>query len=739
MATHPELDSEQQHFDRSLARLKELRLRAAATISNAFGHAKVGTHQALFERDVFVANAQRRLDQLLEGTEAIVFGRIDGTDDETNYIGRLGISDSDQNVLVVDWRTPVAEPFYRATGLHPMGLKRRRHYLTQGNKIKDIEDELFGTKSHATDDPGEGLGVPGSAALLSALRRSRTGRMRDIVATVQREQDEIIRAPLDGAIVVNGGPGTGKTAVALHRAAYLLYTHAFPLERQRVLVVGPSRPFLSYISHVLPSLGENGVDMASIGVLCRPVRPTLTDSFDQARLKGDPRMQRLIARAVKLRQRPLKKTASIPMGAGFLHITPEESAQIVGSISRKRGTHNKKRDLLERKLLERLTRRYLNNTLSTTPIEEREVTRAIRGTGEFRLALSRMWPLLTPEQFLSDLWAIPGLVRAAGDGLLSPQECDLLFRPRKVDDPRAASASWSPADLALLDEALDHLGQTKGSQSRLDPAADPELGYRTYGHIVIDETQDLSPMQLRAVARRSLNGSMTIAGDLAQATGAWPVSSWEDITVHLGIKRGYALSQLSTNYRTPREIMVAAGLVLQASGSAGSLPESVREEGRLPRAIRATQDSLSTMALSQASGLISQARGSGADLLRPDGDLSSADFEFDPGLVAIICSPTIVSTILSHAVELGITVGDVAADGISEQISVVTASQSKGLEFDHVIVVEPAEVVRTSSNGLNALFVAMTRATQSLTMLHSLPLPEPIAQSPELIDYQTQI
>ncbi|HLH47402.1 MAG TPA: AAA family ATPase, partial [Acidimicrobiales bacterium] len=435
---HPDVPAEQAHVDHAYARLDAMRAAAAGMLRDAFGE-RGGTFQALTERDIRVRNSLGRLEQLQIGDEALVFGRIDrrpegdGAGEEAFHIGRLAISDEDQEPLVVDWRAPVAEPFYRATGAHPMDLRRRRHFLTEGRRILDLEDELFGVEGQ---DDGVGLGLSGTQVLLSALQRSRTGRMRDIVATVQREQDEIIRGALGGVLVVQGGPGTGKTAVALHRAAYLLYTHRFPLERQGVLVVGPNPTFLRYIEHVLPSLGEAGVELSTVTGLHGPVRTTAGEDGDAVRLKGDARMARLLARAVGDRQRPLRRSVSIPYGRVFLRLTPAVTEHIVTVARRRPGTHNARRRLVEnllwRNLLEQAEQRAPAPERpevegeSAAPPEEpltaEELGRTLRHLPEVADALDRMWPVLTPEAFLHDLFGAPPLLDLAGRGLLAPDE-----------------------------------------------------------------------------------------------------------------------------------------------------------------------------------------------------------------------------------------------------------------------------------------------------------------------------
>jgi DNA helicase IV len=388
---HPELATEQAHVDHAYEQLEAMRANALAMLRAAFGE-RGGTFQAITERDIRVRTSLNRLEQLQLGRESLVFGRIDRADPtgpgepggpgergtEAFHIGRLAVADDHQEPLVVDWRAPVAEPFYRATGAQPMGLTRRRHFLTDGRRVLDLEDELFGdgalggdgrSGDEAFGGRGLGAGLSGSGALLSALERSRTGRMRDIVATVQREQDEIIRSPLSGVLVVQGGPGTGKTAVALHRAAYLLYTYRFPLESQGVLVVGPNPLFLRYIEHVLPSLGETGVEMSTVGRLYGPSVATGVDDRPTAALKGDPRMARFLARAVASRERPLRRPVEVPFGAVVLVITPAASSEIVHAARRRAGTHNSRR-----RVAEQLLWRYLHARLleaRARPVPER--------------------------------------------------------------------------------------------------------------------------------------------------------------------------------------------------------------------------------------------------------------------------------------------------------------------------------------------------------------------------------
>ncbi len=716
---HPDVAAEQAHVDHSYDRLEQMRTTAAAMLRDAFGE-RGGTFQALTERDIRVRNSLGRLEQLQIGGESLVFGRIDRRRAEGDgpgeafHIGRLAISDEDQEPLVVDWRAPVAEPFYRATGAHSMGLLRRRHFLTDGRRVLDLEDELFGVEGH---DDGVGLGLSGSQVLLAALQRSRTGRMRDIVATVQREQDEIIRAPLGGILVVQGGPGTGKTAVALHRAAYLLYTHRFPLERQGVLVVGPNPTFLRYIEHVLPSLGESGVELSTVSGLFGAAGPPVVDDPEVARLKGDPRMARLIARAVADRERPLRRTVQIPYGRTFLRLTPGASETIVSAARRRAGTHNARRRLVETLLWRHLLRQLElpaggpggggpgvelpGGPASSEPMTAPELGRALRRLPEVSEALERMWPLLTPQALLHDLFGAPALIDLAGRACLSGREQVLLHRPRAAS---LQDARWSDHDIPLLDEAAFLLGPLRRRPGHGD-------GPRTYGHVVVDEAQDLSPMQLRMLGRRSVSGSMTVVGDIAQATGGWAPATWSQVVEHLPARRGLRLVELTVNYRTPAEIMDVAGRILERAAPGMRPPEAVRTAGEAPQAVRVRGDG----PFPSAGVPESAARRVAAEA----GHLATRG-----GTVGVIVPSSLLRPVAARLAAAGIDFGQANARALDLPVTVLTVSDAKGLEFDAVVVVEPNRMVAEAPQGLRALYVAVTRATQRLVVIHAEGLPE---------------
>jgi DNA helicase IV len=689
VAAHPELTAEQAYIDEAYERLAAMRESVAERLVAALRENR-GTPQAIHEREIVVQSALQRLDQLDIGDESLAFGRIDEADtdnehqDEHYYIGRLAISAADQEPLVVDWRAPIAEPFYRATPREPMGLRRRRHFLAEGRQIQGIEDEVFSFGEGEGDD---GDGIAGSGALLAALERSRSGRMRDIVATVQREQDEVIRAPLHGVLVVQGGPGTGKTAVALHRAAYLLYTHRFPLERQGVLVVGPNPLFLRYIDHVLPSLGETGVVLASITGVAGGPSVRGVDAADAARVKGDARMSAVIARAVRDRQRPLRDDAVIPFGARLLRIRATDSASIVSTVKKRPGTHNARRRQLETLVVRRLIAQLGDSAVA----DQDDLAEQLRGAPGLVDALDRMWPSLTAEELLHDLYGAPALIRSAGDGVLSDYEQRALRRSRSS---RFEDIPWTAADVALLDEVRVVLGPRK---RRGDD------GIRGFGHIVVDEAQDLSPMQLRVLARRSLSGSMTVVGDIAQATGHWAPTSWDAVLEHLPTGReGGRVTELSVNYRTPAEVMRLAARVLEVATPGMTPPRPVRETGVEPVIVQVPASDLAYEVARAARRLHE---------------------EFSNGTVAIVCPPAMATDLGRDLRAAEVPFGEPATHGLDAPITLVPVDVVKGLEFDGVVVVEPARIVADSPQGLRALFVALTRPTQRLTVVHSEPLP----------------
>ena len=704
---HPDLEAEQAYVDHAYACLERSRLDAwkLRELSEA---GLGGTFQARYERDVFDEALVNRLVQLDLGDAALVFGRIDRHAEgpeaiETFHIGRLAVADEHREPVVVDWRAPVAEPFYRATGREPMGLARRRHFVVQGRRLDGLEDELFG-EGHLGIGHDDGLdliaqgvvqqastGLRGYSTLLAAIERGRTGQLGDIVATIQAEQDEIIRSSPHGVLIVQGGPGTGKTVVALHRAAYLLYTHRFPLEDQGVLVIGPNRVFLRYIERVLPSLGEAGVEQVTLSDLVPGVDRGGRDDAVTARVKGDARMAEVVAKAVRDRQRPLRDDLVLPFRTGYVRLRASETQHIVRAARRRYRRHNAARRYVEGEVYSSLAATWRDGSIDPAEIRE-----AVRQSIDVRMALERMWPVLTPAQLLHDLFGSKALLRLACEGLLSEGEWQRLQRPRSAD---VDQVMWTDDDLPLLDEARALLGPKPGKGGKIDEADE----IRTYGHLVIDEVQDLTPMQLRMAGRRSLNGAMTLVGDLAQATGALAPRSWDDVLAHLPEHRASRVIGLSVGYRIPEQIMRLADRVMHAAAPGLRAPTAVRAGEAPPDIMETTPRDLTVVVAEMTQRLAS---------------------ELESGNVAVVCPDDLVESISAALTEAGIDHGRATRTALDTGITVVPVGLVKGLELDGVVVVEPARIVRGEAQGLRALYVALTRATRRLVVVHAEPLPE---------------
>ncbi len=745
---HPELEAEQAYIDFAYECLLAARERASS-LQTMVEVGQGGTEQARFEREVIYDSIAQRLGQLELGDATLCFGRIDtepeasspervsppeggtvagnghrvghpapqanghravsadagtpttnGTKSsgdgvrppdapgggEAFYIGRVAVSDANQEVVVVDWRAPVAEPFYRATGRAPMGLARRRHFATRGSRLLGIEDELFGDRALGL---GRDDGITGHGALIAALETARSGRLGDIVATIQGEQDEIIRAPMPGVLVVQGGPGTGKTVVALHRAAYLLYTHRFPLEDQGVLVVGPNRLFLGYIEQVLPSLGEAGVALAVLADLVDTVGVRGRDEAQTARVKGDARMVKVLAKAVRDRKRPLRRDLTVGYGLTRLRVTVPQSERIVANARRRARHHNGGRRFVEQALYDTLA------DSGRTPLDPTEVRSRLQRTPEVREALERMWPVLTPAQLLHDLFGSRALLELAGRRHLTGDEVASLVRPRaeSVED-----VVWTVDDVPLLDEARSLLGATP--RARRHGESDE---VRTYGHIIVDEAQDLSPMQLRMLTRRSLNGSMTVVGDIAQSTGAWAHASWDEILDLLPARRPARRAELTVGYRIPGPNMDLAARVLADAAPEITPPQSVRHDGRPPRLV----------AVGPEEDLAGRAAKLTADELASVGT----------GNLGVVCPGSLLDDLSRALSAAGVDHGVAPSQGLSQQVTIVPVGMVKGLELDATVVVEPTLVLDEEPQGMRSLYVALTRATKLLSVVHSRPLP----------------
>ncbi len=698
MVPHPDLESEQAYIDFAYECLEASkqdawRLRALTEVGRG------GTHQARWEADTFEGVISNRLTQLDLRDSALVFGRIDRvvdaadrvasatSDHESFHIGRLAISDKNREPVVVDWRAPVAEPFYRATGRQTMGLARRRHFSVAGPKLIGIEDELFG-EGHLGIGQDDGLVLQGYSTLLAALEKGRTGQLGDIVATIQGEQDEIIRSPQAGVLVVQGGPGTGKTVVALHRAAYLLYTHRFPLEDQGVLMIGPNRLFLKYISQVLPSLGEAGVDQVVLSDLVSDAKFSGDDNAQVSKIKGDVRMSKVLSKAVRDRERPLREPLIIPWGTSSLRLTPQVSEQIIQSARRRFRRHNAARRFVEQEV-------YAALAASSRVVEVTtdEVRARVHLLDDVRLTFERMWPMMTPAQLVHDLFGSTALIKLAASRWLSDDECRALARPR---DESLSAVRWTTADAALLDETRALLGPRPDKHGKI--RTEDEI--RTFGHIVVDEVQDLTPMQLRMCERRSLNGSMTVVGDIAQATGPFAANSWDEMLSHLPDRKDPRIVELTVGYRIPDSSMQLAAKVLATAAPQLKAPISVRA-GDFDPWIVSVDDVVA--ALPQ---IVNELAAS-----LPNGSL------------AVVTPDSLAESVALGLEAAGLDVGRAAHQGLTSTVTVVPVSLVKGLELDGVVVVEPARIVREQTQGMRALYVSLTRATQRLCIVHAELLP----------------
>ncbi|WP_214414643.1 HelD family protein [Sphaerisporangium fuscum] len=741
-----ELAKEQQYVGRLYERLDLLRARTQKQLDGVLAQGGGGTHQNRSERDSFAAMYSERLARLWAVENGLCFGRLDLAGEKPLYIGRLGLSDDDQARLLIDWRAPVAQPFYRATPAAPMGVTRRRHLQTRGRRVIGVDDDLLDLDRLTEDDRAT---LNGEAALLAALDEKRTGRMRDIVATIQAEQDRVIRSDLNGILVVQGGPGTGKTVVALHRAAYLLYTHRERLARRGVLIVGPNLTFLRYIEQVLPSLGETDVLLSTVSELYPGVTAKARESAAAAEIKGSLRMAEVIARALRDRQRVPRKPIDIDLGRYKLRLDQRTCEAAKNRAVRSRRPHNEARSVFVRHILNALAKQAAK-ALGRGMLDEGDLAdlrEDLRTEPAVKSALNRLWPYLTPQQLLIGLFGSHERMSYAG---LGPAEREVLHR----EPPRGGGDHWTEADVPLLDEAAELLGdidpavlRAAALQAEEELAAarraeqaerDFELTYarevleltgmseimdaerfaarhrddeihlttaeraaadRTwaYGHIIVDEAQELSPMAWRMLMRRSPNRSMTIVGDIAQTGSAAGASSWAQVLGPYADGR-WREETLTVNYRTPVELMAVAADVLKLVGPGLRAPDSVRETGERPWSRRV---------------------GGAAEL----GDVVRGEIVEGGRLVVIVPA--------SRAAELGEAVtssvpGAVAgpgADALEAPVAVLTVADAKGLEFDAVIVVEPGEILGESRRGPSDLYVALTRATRTLGVVHTAALP----------------
>ena len=660
----PELIAEQAHLDQAHGALAAMRRRAEALLGDvrSAGNPDPDYEVALVHRVAVLAESPRPL----------LFGRIDGEGERSWHIGRRHVEDRAGDPVVVDWRAPVSVPFYRAGATDSYGLTRRRQVMVDRGRVIAVADDLFGAGS---GDPTS-TRLRGGDALLAELERARSGEMLDIVATIQAEQDEIIRAPLDLLIAVQGGPGTGKTAVGLHRAAFLLYNHP-SLARAGVLVIGPSRAFLRYISQVLPSLGEEAVIQTTISDLVPRARMAGEEPDDVRRLKGDPRMAEVLAAALRLRRRQVGDDVILAARFASCVVPADELNRLADSIAASPVPYRSGRVALRARIISLVRQRLRASGRfeANEPWLEREVS----ASEAFRALLDHLWPSVTPTALVRDLLTGEAKLAAAAEGVLTAPERAMLLRPRGG----RARSGWTVDDLPLLDEA-DALVSGRS---------------RAYGHIVVDEAQDLSPMQFRMLARRAPSGSLTVLGDLAQATGAWSYESWDQILVHLPAVAGARRDELTLGYRAPGQVLELASKLLPVAAPTVRPTRSIRPGRSSPRISKVDPDHLFAESLAEAGRL--------------------ADEEL---LVGLVVAPAHLAGMAAaaHGRE---DVGMLDRDGIGKPITLVAAPAVKGLEFDAVVVVEPAGIAGADVRGLRLLYIALTRPIRHLSIVHAEPLP----------------
>jgi DNA helicase IV len=650
---HPELAEEQAYVDHAYACLDRMR----ATLE------RTGDSMATeFAAVAMEAWAKRRVRTFQDAERGLCFGRLSlDAGPRPLYVGRRWVHDDEQDVLVVNWQAPAARPFYTATPQDPQRVTQRRRYRTDGRRIVDISDESL-----------DGTAVDGAAVsdfLLEELERRREGRMRDIVATIQSDQYRLITAEPEGALVVQGGPGTGKTAVGLHRASWLLYTHR--KELRRVLVVGPNPTFMDYVSHVLPALGEDAVEQRAVSELLDGVEVGREDAPDVARLKADVRLAEVVQRAVELAVRPKPKELVLFVDGHFVSVRERQVRELLDEALGSGASLSLARERFRMAVLRRFYERYgeLLDDLAFRSFDE--IERALQGKGFLARYLDGVLLLPKPDKLVARLLTSPAALDAAADGILDGPEQKLLLRDRPG---RAADLRWSVHDLPLLDVA------------RTLVEGEP----RAFGHVIVDEAQDLSPMQLLAVSRRALDGSLTILGDVAQATGPVVYHRWQELEPYLPQEIAVTIEELRHAYRVPGEIMEFALPLLDAIAPEVERPLSYRQGGAPPRLVPAAEGELLAAALREAAEL--------------------------DGLLAVIAPRSFALVAAS-----GETFDESA-------LPVLTPREAKGLEFDHVVVVEPASIVEEGGDaGLRELYVALTRPTKTLTIVHSRPLPTALA------------
>jgi DNA helicase IV len=737
-----ELFQEQQSVSKLYQRLDALRAQTDERLREVHGRGGRGTMQALVERDAAERQSSSRLSQLSAAEYGLCFGRLDLRDGGRLHIGRLSLVGDEQDLVLVDWRAPAAEGFYRATPVSPGNVLRRRQIRSKNRTVIGIDDEVF--DAELLSDGERGL-LDEESALFASLTAERTGRMRDIVATIQVEQDRIVRADLPGILVVQGGPGTGKTVVALHRAAYLLYTHRDRLAKRGVLIIGPNPTFMRYIDEVLPALGENDVLLSSIGQLYPGLDAAGPQTPEATLLKGDLGMVDVLAAAVRARQQVPDAAVDVTVNRDTMR---EEVVRLdVDTFEQARDRaweahepHNQAREIFIEVIIDALSRKVGKMGVwrfGTTGVTD--LGGELRSDPDVAAMIDSLWPGLLPRQFLAELFASEARLAAAAPQLSPAQRRALLRNPTDQSD-----LSWSPADVPLLDEVAELLGPLQSVQRILGEQAaiedlDNELTYAqetlqelgietvnaaqllrqhegdalyesvaeragadrtwTFGHVIVDEAQELSPMVWRMLMRRCPGRSMTVVGDIAQTGSVAGTRSWAEVFDPYA-KGRWRQEHLSLNYRTPAQIMAVAADVLREIDDTLIAPAAVRAGDTLPWSLRVDDGELRDVLVERVENELSQG-----------------------GRLAVITASARIDELGDSLARFHASTFAGDPDALEARVLVLSVEQSKGLEFDSVLIVAPQEILDESGNGARDLYVAVTRATQRLGILHLGPLP----------------
>lgn len=744
-----QLHEEQQAVSRAYDRLDALRAQVRARLDTVRAAGSHGSPTQRTERDSFATMYEDRLTQLRAVEDRLVFGRLDNAKGEHRYIGRLGLSDERHEPILTDWRAEAARPFYEATPSSHGDIVMRRHITLNFREVVGVEDEVLDVHSDQVGQASSAGTLTGEGALLASLNAKRTGKMTDIVATIQAEQDRIIRADLNQAVVVQGGPGTGKTAVALHRAAYLLYTHRRALERSGVLVIGPSSTFLHYIDQVLPSLGETGVVSRTIADLIPGVIATGQDDPRAAKLKGERRMAKAIANAVAARERIPSELPTIRINGFTCPMLRVDLEQAITDAKRTRQPHNKARESFVHSMLIAMRNRYVEQ-LDYTPeqAELNDVMQQLRMNDALRKTLNLAWLPMTGTWLVDQLFAKPDQLRRFAPWL---EERDIRTLTRPKGSP------FTISDVPLLDEAMELLGpdpKAVARQKALDAkraeeeqfaqdtlaqagigsgiitsqmlvdninGMDAELTAQragadrewTYGHVVVDEAQELTAMDWRMLIRRCPSRSFTIVGDVAQTSALGGTRSWRRMMDPLFGPHNWSLNELTINYRNPKEV---SQLACDFASAEGLYISTVN-------AVRGVADSVRRLTLTDESLLADAVAHQAIDLVRAH---VGAD---GTGRVAIIAPDALLASLRARVyAELRQTLAPKEFERLSsqsswdEQVTICSTRTVKGLEYDAVMVVQPGRIEEDAPSRIVAasdLYVAMTRPTQRLLIVRT--------------------